>query len=823
MSRQMTIHKYAPCVSWKTGLVLGLVGLLSLSACQTPSSITPSKQHFLRPTDPPPGALTTALPPEAQDVVADTGQADMEEGDQISITVNDTPARTVLLALARDTKKNLDIHPGIQGNVTISVVNQTLPRVLERIAKQVNMRYEINGDTIQVYPDKAFLKIYQVDYVNIVRSSKTTNKISTQLDTNSAMDPAMAGKEVPNQSDMTLTTDFKNDFWASLTANITAIVSQGQASAPEALPAMANGSLPLPSAAPGGTASPAKAEPKVTSSGVVSINQETGVISIFATAADHERIGSYLESLMENAHRQVLIESTVVEVTLSDDHQQGVDWASINDDGLSRLSAPFFANSIGVNGGSRPMALSDLPVFSLPTSINSGFGKITSTVRALAKFGNTKVLSSPKIMALNNQTAVLKVVDNTVFFTVEAEAGSSANASGGTDTTALINTRVHTVPVGLVMSVTPQISADDVVTLNVRPTISSVSRWVSDPNPHLNAGVENLIPEIQVKEMESILRVHSGQITVMGGLMQDKISKVDTGLPLISQVPGIGGLFGYKEKTVSKTELVIFMRPVVMTHGKPRGVAVANSGSSTNTVITPRTMVAPDPAALSAAEAPVMQPREPQASSGGYLNFTNGGQASSYAAPAAPVSPSVVMPQAGMRSPSMTPQAENPSAWNGQQQVVPTTYTGGSQQQGYAQPMQQQGYYQPVQQQGYAQPMQQQGYYQPMQQQGYAQPMQQQGYAQPMQQQGYAQPMQQQGYAQPMQQQGYAQPMQQQGYAQPVAPAAYGMSQGYANPNVALQPSTMGYPVMPNDQQMVAAPDPSMMVQPVPVSPTATH
>ncbi|MEG3638722.1 pilus (MSHA type) biogenesis protein MshL [Magnetococcus sp. PR-3] len=823
MSRQMLTNNNASRVSWKTGLLLGLVGLLSLSACQTPSSITPSKKHFLRPTDPPPGALMTPLPKEAVDVVADTGQIDLQEGEVISITVNDTPARTVLLALARDTKKNLDIHPGIKGNVTISVVDQTLPRVLERIAKQVNMRFEIDGDTILVYPDKAFLKIYQVDYVNMARSSKTTNKISTQLDTNRTLDPSITGKEMPNQSDMTLTTEFRNDFWASLTANINAIVGQNAPGASPALPttpATLNGGLPLPGAATGSAAAPAQASSASISNSVVSINQETGVISIFATAADHERVSEYLESLMENAHRQVLIESTVVEVALSDDHQQGVDWASINDNGLSRLSAPFLANTIGVTGALRPTALSDLPIFSLPTSLNTSHGKITSTVRALAKFGNTKVLSSPKIMALNNQTAVLKVVDNTVFFTVEAQAGSTSNASGGTDTTALINTRVHTVPVGLVMSVTPQISADDVVTLNVRPTISSISRWVKDPNPHLTSGDENLIPEIQVKEMESILRVHSGQITVMGGLMQDKLTKNDSGLPLISRVPGIGGMFGYKEKSVSKTELVIFMRPVVMTHGKPRGVTVANSSASTNTVVTPRAMGAPDPAAMGAMRAPAMKSHKPQASNGGYLDFTSRGNQSVYVAPspARPAAPvAAPAPQAGrlhIQQPSavinVQSQVQQPV---GRVPMAPQAVT--------QQPM--------MPQQTVAQPMATQP------QQWNRQPVMQQQPAYPaglVPQPGYGQPMMQQpAYGQPMMQQpAYGQPMMQQGYQQPMAPPAYGLPQGYASPNAALQPSTMGYPVMSpanmqqaQPQQAAMAPDPAMLAQPVPVSPTATH
>jgi general secretion pathway protein D len=126
-------------------------------------------------------------------------------------------------------------------------------------------------------------------------------------------------------------------------------------------------------------------------------------------------------------------------------------------------------------------------------------------------------------------------------------------------------TEVKTVPVGLIMSVTPQISGNDVVTLNVRPTISRITRLVNDPNPEFaRAGVESLVPEVQIREIESVLRINNGDIAIMGGLMQDTTSQQRTGVPVLSQLPLVGDLFSYRNDEYTKTELVIFLRPVVI-------------------------------------------------------------------------------------------------------------------------------------------------------------------------------------------------------------------------------------------------------------------
>jgi general secretion pathway protein D len=167
-------------------------------------------------------------------------------------------------------------------------------------------------------------------------------------------------------------------------------------------------------------------------------------------------------------------------------------------------------------------------------------------------------------MALNNQAALLKVVDNIVYFKVTVTPGTLATATTP-GTLAVYSTSVEKVPVGVVLSVTPQINANGNVSLNVRPTISRIIRFVNDPNPDLKtAGVTNPVPEVQVREIESLLQVSSGQTVVLGGLMQDKVANNNNSVPGISDLPIVGKLFKAKDDIRTKTELVIFLRPTVI-------------------------------------------------------------------------------------------------------------------------------------------------------------------------------------------------------------------------------------------------------------------
>src|SRR5260221_10268711 len=230
----------------------------------------------------------------------------------------------------------------------------------------------------------------------------------------------------------------------------------------------------------------------------VMVNPEAGIVVVRATSRQHERVREFLDDVLGASKRQVLIEATIVEVTLSDNYQSGVDWSAL---GLNGLGYSFRQNLLGAN-------LASAPFFSVSYSNPNAAagGSISSTVKLLDSFGRTRVLSSPKLMVLNNQTASLKVVDNRVYFTVKADT-----VTNQTSATTTFTTTQNVVPVGFIMNVTPQISEGDMVTLNVRPTVTRIIATVPDPNPALvdknNNRISSDIPVTQTREMESVPRV----------------------------------------------------------------------------------------------------------------------------------------------------------------------------------------------------------------------------------------------------------------------------------------------------------------------------
>ena len=480
--------------------------------------------------------------------------------------VNKVDVHDLLFALARDAKVNVDIEPGLAGKVTLNAIDQTLPQLLKRISRQVDMRYELHGQDLVVMRDTPYLKTYRVDYVNLTREAKSVAKLSTQVTgTTSAGSGSGSGNSELNNSTSVVTSDSSNKFWDTLVSNVKDILRDTD----KLLPA---GAAPTPAVLERGTSPvtrPSAAAP-VTFHEAASViaNPEAGILTVRATARQQARIQEFLDQVMASAKRQVLIEATVAEVQLNNQYQRGIDWSK-----LRTGSAGFqFQQSSAVT----PAGI-DTNAFIVGYAL--GNYNFTSAVKLLESFGTVRVLSSPKISVLNNQTAILKVVDNLVYFTVQANTTAAANSPSQTTFT----TTVNSVPVGFIMSVEPQISATDAVLLDVRPTISRKLTDVADPNPALanpcGVGVSNcstpsihsLIPVIQTREMESILRVQSGQIAVLGGLMQDSVRNVEDTVPGLNRIPGIGALFEQRKDTNQKTELVIFLRATVLTDASLRG------------------------------------------------------------------------------------------------------------------------------------------------------------------------------------------------------------------------------------------------------------
>jgi general secretion pathway protein D len=500
-----------------------------------------------------------------------------------NVTVNDVAVADVLFVLARDAKLSLDISPRVVGQVTLIAVDQTLPQILGRIAEQVDMRYEFKDSTIVVRPDTPFDRQYKIDYVNIERNSKSASNIATQIQASSGAvstsGGGSGGDTANNNSTSELTNISRNQFWYTLIANVKALVgdtistNNGQRSgaAGSAAPPVAGTAAQPSGPSPPGT-------PAAKESSLVIANPETGLLVVRATARQQERVQEFLDVVMRSARRQVLIEATIAEVQLSDQYQQGINWQKFNSGGFSASQqplgpAPLPGGSIpgsGPGGLTFPASSTPAPNPSLAVlqyvsgNASSFLGNLSVAVSLLESFGTVKVLSSPKLSVLNNQTAFLKVVDNRIYFTIGVQI-TPGNSLTGTSSLVTYTSTPATVPVGFVMSVTPSIDEAGMVMMDVRPTISRIIDYVNDPNPQLaQANVVSKIPEIQTREIESLLRVKSGDIAVMGGLMQDATNNTSDEVPGVGRIPWLGNLFKYKNDLHTKSELVIFLRPVVI-------------------------------------------------------------------------------------------------------------------------------------------------------------------------------------------------------------------------------------------------------------------
>jgi general secretion pathway protein D len=440
-----------------------------------------------------------------------------------NVRVRNVPVGDILFALAQEEKLDLEIAPEVdeRRSVTLTATQQDAPALFRRLARLANARLELADGQLRFLPDAPFVRHYRIDYPNLSRAMRGAVATSTQIASGEHYgEGTRSALEGDNVSSARVENSSQNEFWGTLEHNIRDLIREpGQSAEEAALNVMAHA--------------------------------ETGLLGVRAGLLQHEKIAAWLGAVADAARRQVLIEATIVEVELSDAWRQGIEWRRIWDDGNKYFSvtpAPM-RNSDG--------SLAQPFVLSFQNLANP----LSATLELLSAFGSTKVLSSPRLAVLNNQTALLKVVENVVYFNIKAEV-----AAGNANSNPLVayTSTPQTVSVGLAMAVTPQIGKDGQVILNVRPTLSSIAGMVKDPNPDIPPHVANEIPQIRTREIESVLRLKSGQIGVLGGLMEDRLSKADSRVPLLGQMPLLGTLFSARNDAYKKSELVIFLRPIIL-------------------------------------------------------------------------------------------------------------------------------------------------------------------------------------------------------------------------------------------------------------------
>jgi general secretion pathway protein D len=497
-----------------------------------------------------------------------------------SVQLTQLPLAHLLQALSQQEGLSFDVDECGAIPLTLSQKNIELTDLLDRIADLARIRYHLTGSAISVRCDQPYSRNYPVDYPGIDRFSQSLSGTSGGQFAASAsggaggLQTGGAGLGALSNGSTQLQTRHQNRYWEQLIPALESIlaadeelsepvrITETELSRTEQGALLPGGERRTTGAANGSRAAPINGSldsniNKTTTSRTeqrrrqVIAHTESGLVHVRANARQHRQIEQFLVQSSLRARQQVEVEATLLEIRLSDNFQSGIQWTDVRGDRTLSLMP-----TVALTGGRSGL------IFTNPASGGNGLG---FAIRLLEQFGAVRVLSNPRVAILNQQTALLKMVENRVFFTVSAQAVPAGPNSGAFST---FSTQAHSVPVGFVMSVTPHIEDRQAVTLNLKPSLSRIVGFVSDPNPSLvEAGVQSRVPEIQTREIESVLRLKSGEIALLGGFIQTEMRQGEEGIAGLMDRPLTAWLTGSKERERQFTELVVLVRPWVTPAG----------------------------------------------------------------------------------------------------------------------------------------------------------------------------------------------------------------------------------------------------------------
>jgi MSHA type pilus biogenesis protein MshL len=484
-------------------------------------------------------------------------QAKIAQDKTISLAVTEKmPLRDVLQELAHKADLNLELDPRISGGVIFSASRQPFSKVLERLCRMAGLRYSYEDGFLRVEIDEAFVQTYAIDYLSLIRKSRSemgiaTNVFSSVQNSNSRSGSGASGNDAVNGNNSTtkLETEASADFWAEIEGNVGAILANTRLTRHLAVDEKA---VAETQGIPAGKS--------------YTLNRQAGLLTVFGTQRQQQAVEAYMEKVKRSVKSQVLIEARIIEVQLDENYRGGINWRTLFDGSLN-IAARFGAVAVGAPFATAATATDGVVTMSLK---DNDFGGILNFVRG---FGTSRTLSSPRLTVLNNQPAVLKVARNEVYFTSTIETTPIIGSGGGSPVAVqrTVNSTPNTVPVGFLMTVQPSINPDtQEVTLNLRPTVSFIVDRVEDPGIKIAAADANVpeitssIPVVAVREMDSVLTVQSGSVAVMGGLMQDSTGNIESGAPFIDETPIIGNLGKSRSNDSTLSELVILLRATIV-------------------------------------------------------------------------------------------------------------------------------------------------------------------------------------------------------------------------------------------------------------------
>lgn len=521
----------------------------------------------------------------------------------VSISVNQSvPLRDVLFELAEQAEYDIELDPGIRGSIIFTARERPFDEVVQRIAEIAGLRYKFADDVLRVELDTPYNKTYKIDYLSYIRTNKGSVRNNVAVVTGEGADTGSSFEAAGSS---------ESDFWGELEVNLEQILdANGTAlktrrdpriTATEQNPDVAPlATTETGAVGPGGqpivavTATAPQAVLNVESLPIdeeeegqqnnnsgqdegsgfrFSLNKQSGLVTVYASDKAHTEVAKYLELLRRASTAQVLIEAKILEVNLSDEFATGIDWRALDllsgEVALNYLSEGFgILDDIAAGNGSgvAPLptgtTLADNSNFVLGYSGND----VQAVIQAISGFGTVRALASPRMTVLNNQSAVLNVATNHVYFEIDIDVTVDEGVQQ-TD----ISSDIHNVPEGVLVNVQPSINLENgTISLALRPTVTRIVGQVPDPAVQFVTasagitGVESNIPELNVQEIDSVIQVQSGQPVILGGLLQDRSETSEEGVPVLSEVPMLGSLFRQHNDLQQKTELVIFMKATIL-------------------------------------------------------------------------------------------------------------------------------------------------------------------------------------------------------------------------------------------------------------------
>jgi len=516
---------------------------------------------------------------------------------RFDLSVSDAPAAQVFNSLVTGTRYSMLVHQQVSGNISVNLKDVTIREALDSIRDLYGYEYKIDGTRILIQPAGAQTRIFQVNYLAAQRrgvsqvrvnsnsvtdpsltggGSGTTGTTGTTSSSTSGIGAAagasavgglLSGTGATGRESTRLITSQEATFWLDLCEALVAITFPDNAGAPAQATVGGIGVQQQPEDRQRSMCN--RRHPQSGRSIVVS--PQSGVVVVRALPAELRAVENYLRASQLSVERQVMLEAKIIEVTLSNQFQSGVNWAAFNSrvavgqvGAVTPVLGQTSAISSGIPSVSASQALSTTgaagpvgSVFGLALATNS----FSSLLTFLETQGNVQVLSSPRVATLNNQKAVLKVGDEQLFVS-NISITPVTNATTGSVTGAIASPQFSSYFAGIVLDVMPQIDDAGNVTLHIHPSINDISNVATNVNLGFGA-VSVPTAKSTLRETDTIVRVTNGNIVAIGGLMRTDVTDVRSGLPGLMDST-FGWLFRSATRVTEKKELVILLKPTII-------------------------------------------------------------------------------------------------------------------------------------------------------------------------------------------------------------------------------------------------------------------